>query len=130
MLMALPAPPLHVVLVPDKPTITGRVYPRAVVEMAFQQAQAMIQQRTLLVHVPQRPGAADLQNCIGIVKHAELNDRGALAVAIDFLPHARGLEQVTALGSLSTLGTGSVIDKKVADYTLEAIVVDCAVVKA
>lgn len=60
---------------PDVPTANGRVYPRAVLERAMEQARRKIRQGVLLVHADAPLGGEpDLNDAVGIVNSIHLVD--------------------------------------------------------
>lgn len=131
-LMALPRPQQHVVMVPDVPNSNGRIYPRAIVEHACAQVQERIKNRLLFILSEGEGGGLEMCNYIGLVKHAELDEQGALAVEVETLRY----KELLPCMDFVTCGTGKVEQQRIVDYTLEAIIAvsrasnQAAVVKA
>jgi hypothetical protein len=112
------------VLVADRKTGNGRVYPRSVIEAAIRRAQPRVLERTLTVHHGAPP---TLNNAIGIVNKLEMDGERAVA-EIQFLDYGEAdkIKELAANHKVMFVpdGFGSVENGVVKDYELTAVVAE------
>jgi len=111
-------------LVADKKTQNGRVYPRSVIEAAIRRAQPRITERTMTIHSGTPP---TLNNAIGIVNKLEMDGERAVA-EVEFLkfPEAEQIEELARSHRVHFVpdGFGSVEGHVVKDYEMTAVIAE------